>query len=243
MDQRLQAFAADIAQLDDATSVWSAMSAFAEKCGFPFCTLSMARRSSGIRSSRFITSLPSEFQDNYCDNGLISDDPFLSLICTNMAAAAIATDPNRFPGINHQQGEFLELTRSLGVKSAICIPVSTNTQPEFGGWIIGGTDDGTKFKRQFSESGVELQMAGLFSNERIRALTYRKNTSNVPLSPRERECLLWLSAGFRVTMIAYKLGISESAVTLYIQKARQKLGAQTREQAVVRAIQYGEIQL
>jgi len=63
------------------------------------------------------------------------------------------------------------------------------------------------------------------------------------LSARERECLLWLCAGLRVTMIADKLAISNSAVNLYITNAKHKLGAKTREQAVARAIFSGEINL
>lgn len=242
MEEDLQAFAAEVLQLDSVFSVWSAMAAFAEERGFPFCTLTMAHRLDGLRSTRFLTSLPDEFRDNYCENGLIGFDPFLNLICQRMATAGIVTDPKHFPDTNKQQGEFLNLTRSLGVKSAICVPVNTNIQPEFGGWVIGGTEDGTAFESMSADSGAHLQMAGFIADERIRALAYLAKRPERNLSPRERECLLWLSAGLRVAKIAHRLGLSEAAVTLYIRNARRKLGARTREQAVARAIQSGEIQ-
>ncbi len=43
-------------------------------------------------------------------------------------------------------------------------------------------------------------------------------------------------------MIAHRLEISDSAVALYIRNVRRKSDATTREQAVARAIQVGEIQ-
>ena len=71
-------------------------------------------------------------------------------------------------------------------------------------------------------------------------LGIEKTSSNI-LSDRERECLLWLSVGLRVSMIADKLAISESAVNLYITNAKHKLGSKTREQAVAQAILSTEI--
>ncbi|WP_168193166.1 helix-turn-helix transcriptional regulator [Rhodophyticola sp. CCM32] len=242
MNEGLQAFATDLSRLTSVEAVWSSMSAHAEEHGFPFCTITMARRDAGLHSSRFMSNAPGEFRENYCTGGLIRDDPFLTLICRNMAAAAVITDPGRFPGIDGRQADFLEVTRALGVTHAICVPVSTSAQAEFGGWVIGGTEDEASFKRYYDIAGAELQLAGLLAFERISAITHLKHEAGACLSPRERECLLWLSAGLRVAMIATRLGISESAVTLYILNARRKLGAKTREQAVARAILSGEIQ-
>ncbi len=242
MIHELQDFSEDVARLSSADAVWSRMANLAEDRGMPFCTLTMARRETGLHSSQFISSLPDEFRDNYREGGLIGDDPFLSLICRNMTAAGIVTDGDRFPETNGRQGAFLELTRSFGVKTALCIPVRTIQQSEFGGWVIGGTTDGPAFDRICETFTAELHLAGLMAFERLTALAHRARPAHGRLSPRERECMLWLSAGLRVAKIAHRLDISESAVALYITNARRKLGARTREQAVARAIMSGEIE-
>lgn len=59
------------------------------------------------------------------------------------------------------------------------------------------------------------------------------------LSPRERECLLWLAAGLRNDRIAERLGIATATVALHLARARRKLGAATREQALAKALSLG----
>ena len=63
------------------------------------------------------------------------------------------------------------------------------------------------------------------------------------LSPRERECLTLLASGLRNTAIAHRLSVAESTVEMHLQNARRKLGARTREQALVAALSRGEISI
>lgn len=57
------------------------------------------------------------------------------------------------------------------------------------------------------------------------------------LTPREVECLEWLGRGLDNEKIARKLGIAMATVALHSTNARRKLGAATREQALVLALQ------
>jgi len=59
------------------------------------------------------------------------------------------------------------------------------------------------------------------------------------LSPRERECLLWLAIGQRQQQIAYRLGIHTKTVEKQIESARRKLKAASVAQAVAIALTYG----
>ena len=88
-----------------------------------------------------------------------------------------------------------------------------------------------------------MHLAGVLAYERMVALGVAELVPKRALSARERECLLWLCAGFRVSIIAERLQISESAVNLYISNAKHKLGAKTREQAIARAIFSGQINI
>jgi DNA-binding CsgD family transcriptional regulator len=57
-----------------------------------------------------------------------------------------------------------------------------------------------------------------------------------PLTPREVECLEWLGRGRTYAAIASEMGITVATVALHVRGARRKLGAATREQALVMAL-------
>lgn len=61
------------------------------------------------------------------------------------------------------------------------------------------------------------------------------------LSTRERDVLALLAVGCRNDEIAYRLGIAEVTVRSHVTAARKKLGAKTREQALVEAIRTKQI--
>lgn len=63
----------------------------------------------------------------------------------------------------------------------------------------------------------------------------------VGLSSRERECLQWLAQGLRNDRIAERMGISNPTVEMHFARARRKLGAATREQALAKAVALGLI--
>jgi len=60
--------------------------------------------------------------------------------------------------------------------------------------------------------------------------------TGVPLSPRERECLLWASEGRTNAEISELLGVSERTVLYHINHACRKLKARNRQHAVTKAI-------
>lgn len=56
------------------------------------------------------------------------------------------------------------------------------------------------------------------------------------LSPREKQCLVFLAKGLRVDAVAEAMGVTAKTVEKQIASARAKLGAATREQAIAIAI-------
>lgn len=63
----------------------------------------------------------------------------------------------------------------------------------------------------------------------------------VPLTPREREVLLWTARGKSNWEIGQILHISDSAVNFHITNAMRKLEATSRVLAVLKAIRHGLI--
>lgn len=78
-------------------------------------------------------------------------------------------------------------------------------------------------------------------SQAAQAVGHFKVQPAMALSSREIECLEWLARGLLDDRIAASLGISCSTVRLHLKNARVKLGARTREQALVLALQRGLI--
>jgi LuxR family quorum sensing-dependent transcriptional regulator len=106
----------------------------------------------------------------------------------------------------------------------------------------------------FSMSGTDLDLTprtkpalhlmAMYAFERARRLLdTRPGQEANPLTPRERETLLWAAEGKSAADTGEILGITERTVTAHIVSACQKLEAANKTQAVARALQYKLISL
>nr|WP_253948979.1 LuxR C-terminal-related transcriptional regulator [Mangrovicoccus sp. HB161399] len=64
-----------------------------------------------------------------------------------------------------------------------------------------------------------------------------------PLSGREKDVLSYLAAGLDNNQIAARLGLAEVTVRMHMSRARKKMGAATREQALALAMARGMLDL
>ncbi|MCW2240638.1 PA1136 family autoinducer-binding transcriptional regulator [Azospirillum canadense] len=62
------------------------------------------------------------------------------------------------------------------------------------------------------------------------------------LSPREREVIRWIASGRKQSDTALLLGLSERTVENHLRRIRNRLGASSTAQAVLMAVQTGEIE-
>jgi DNA-binding CsgD family transcriptional regulator len=230
--------------LPDAGPIWDRTAEFAYDLGFSSCSLTIARKSAdGLQSTFFMSDLTHEFSNAYRNDGLVGVDPFLQFSCRSLSAKKVATDDLAcFKGASAEHQAFLDQAAESGAVAGMGIPVRTPESEHFGGWLFSSREKREAFDLLDKDHGREAHLAGVLAYERMIAIGIGAMGQRL-LSERERECLLWLCAGLRVSMIAEKLSISESAVNLYISNAKHKLGAKTREQAIARAIFSGEIDI
>jgi len=238
-------FAEGISRLTSADGVWQFTTDLAYDFGFSSCSLTMAaRHASGLKSTFLRTNLTREFHDSYQNHGLIDCDPFLLFGCNGFAAKRIdGSNLSSFPGASNQHEMFLDHVAAAGASNGLGIPVRAAGEGIFGGWLFSSNESSVNFQRLIDDHGREAHLAAVLAYERMSVLGLGQANGPQILSERERECLLWLCAGLRVSVIASKLAISESAVNLYISNAKRKLGSKTREQAIARALVSGEISL
>jgi DNA-binding CsgD family transcriptional regulator len=84
---------------------------------------------------------------------------------------------------------------------------------------------------------IELASYALLARLQVLSPT---NPKNAPvLSPRERDCIRFVAQGLSDSEIAERLSITQSTAHFYIEKAKRKLCAKTRAQAVAHLIASG----
>ncbi|HEY8594824.1 MAG TPA: LuxR C-terminal-related transcriptional regulator [Devosiaceae bacterium] len=142
--------------------------------------------------------------------------------------------------------EGLQLVREsfaeFGVRSGVLFPVhdALSGGPR-GGVTVGFADHSDSFLKKMKESRDLLLLAAQAAHAQMLRLRGSEGRPDTFLTPREREVLILLAAGMRISQISDKIGIAEVTVNLHVQKARRKLDANTPAQAVARAIAWGWI--
>lgn len=88
---------------------------------------------------------------------------------------------------------------------------------------------------------AELHLLAMLTHERASefAGVAAHGAEVATMSARERECLRWVAAGKTDAEIGTILAISAATVKFHVDRARRKLGARTRAQAVARLMMYG----
>jgi LuxR family transcriptional activator of bioluminescence operon len=82
-------------------------------------------------------------------------------------------------------------------------------------------------------------LAGYVHEALRRVLVTEGAKMSRPLSPRERECLLWVAEGKTSWEIGVILATSERTVNFHLQNASAKLGVSNRQHAVAKAMLLG----
>ncbi len=84
-----------------------------------------------------------------------------------------------------------------------------------------------------------LQTMALNIHERCRSSVDQPNGDSVKLSKREIECLRWVSAGKTDWEIGQLLDLATPTVHFHVERAKKKLNAATRAQAVALSVLHG----
>ena len=91
----------------------------------------------------------------------------------------------------------------------------------------------TEFDKMWKDKNSDLiQVLGLLDI----GMREQHLTEIVNLTPREKEVVEWLTVGLRPDQIADRLSIGYRTVDKYIDSAKRKLNARTRDQAVAKAL-------
>lgn len=234
MDHSIADLSASLREAAGGTARWAAIERHFKANGFSSLRyLQVAFPGSGRPMPfAFNSNLPQHYLDRCATGSLKSADPAhghaaMSLVPMHLGHEFLdraECDPEVF--------SFYADLRDIGCHSSIVIPLW-----ESGRGAIRLIQAGCNLKRPEYERYLASHLAELVTAAHLAGdAMLTAEPVNGPLSPREREVLQLLAAGYLNDGIAGRLNLSLPTVKLHIRNARQKLGAKTREMAIARAV-------
>lgn len=193
------------------------------------------------------SSMARRWLETYAEQNLISCDPFLRLIDTSVSESVIATGKmERSAATSSADYELNHQRLAAGDKSLFALKI-LGVRPNEGRFIIISSDqpeaDFIHPDKRCSLRRIATVTGKFLNGPTDSAYLDRYEFHGKTLTKREVEVLTWLADGNRNDAIAHKMGLTEVTVRKHLLSARQKLGAATREEALVKAILQCRVQL
>ncbi|MBL1240476.1 MAG: LuxR family transcriptional regulator [OCS116 cluster bacterium] len=237
MNIKLQLFLTELDVADTRDEVWKIITKFYAGYGFD----SIIYVDMVLDDVEILTSLPQYWHDHYVDQNYQEIDPFFSYCSGSLLSINTGKEYlSQYDCLNNPAKKLICEAAEVGFCSGFSVIYKPLSVAGAGGWNIGSSLDKKqveKIKKQHLET---LQLASFFAREAIQRAP-QKNTETPIFSKREKECLLWLATGLRTKQIAHKLNLKPVSIELYINNAKKKLNATTREQLIAKAITQKQI--
>jgi DNA-binding CsgD family transcriptional regulator len=217
----------------DAT--WNAFAAAGRRAGFANALGCFDFIGSSLKAALFAEAMPPGWLEEYAAGGFEAIDPLAARNRVTHAPFSWRLAEWDKSGCE-SVGSWRSLNRDAGLTAGL------NILDRSGGHMrvlcLGGTETDIH-----PHDRMALHFAGLQAMYRMQELGIRPPGVQAVqnLSQRECECLQWIAAGKTDWEIGEILSISEKTVNVYVERAKHKLGVQTRSQAVVLALRAGLI--
>lgn len=232
--------------LQDASCIaqsWKSVSEFFETLGLDriiYMDLAPLRE-------RSITTMPEDWARHYVEHNHARIDPFMRYCASTMRQFGTGIDYlEDHPYLDARERDFVRQASETGFRSGItCMVRLKGAQDSSGaaGWNLGSTMPRAQLEILLAEKGAVIKLAAHFAHEKLARAEAPGPSGAMSLSTRETECLQWLAGGLRTKQIAARMDIRPVTVELHLRNARAKLDAQTREQALARAVLLGKVKL
>ncbi len=184
----------------------------------------------------FANSMPAGWTENYATRGYAAEDP-ISRRAQREVRPVIWTSHDWDDTATPLQRQWRDDNIAADVRVGYVIPDRSQGHLKLIS-LVGENSDLHPLDLK------TLHFAGIEALSRMQELGIKPPApAKSPLSRRERECLKWIAAGKTDWEIGAILTLSEKTVNVYVERAKRKLGVQTRTQAIVHALRGGLIDL
>jgi len=220
-----------IGAADSIAAVWSTYMGAARKAGFDHGIAAFDFEGGDLADFTFADSMPEGWLHNYTASNYTNVDPLRRM--NRNTPTAFSWDMAQWEDCPVAR-DWCADNRASGVVRGITIPDHSSGRLKI--ITLCGAKSGLH-----PHDRIALHIAGLEMMNRVRELGIAPVRERPKLSPRERECLQWIAAGKTDWEIGEILSLSGKTVNIYVERAKQKLGVQTRSQAIVQALRGGLI--
>jgi LuxR family quorum sensing-dependent transcriptional regulator len=222
--------------LSDVEAVMKAISLIVADLGFSsFIVTGLPLLRRPLKPLVLLDCWPDGWFERYCSQNYFEIDPVGQNVLATSSPFLWGDAPYRKDKkiARQMMGE----TAEFGLKDGFCVPIYGAT-----GWqsALSFARDGQIDARPGELAAAHL--LALTAYRKLRILLGDNPPARRKLTPREREVLVWAAAGKSAWETSALLGISEATVITHLDHIRRKFYVANTTQAVVVALQTGELQ-
>lgn len=188
--------------------------------------------------ARINTSYPIEETEHYLQEGLFRVAPSSNPLreSSRVYADHFDTFAAQTDGKTQKYFEFLQFVRDLEMPGEISVRFRVS-RSKWMAFHIWSDEPHRSFElAQRNQSNLILSTASFVAAKYYSLGIGKTDKTSAKLSPREKDCLLWLSRGEKQQTIADRLSINLKTVEMHLSNARSKMKSMTTIQAVSKAI-------
>jgi LuxR family transcriptional activator of conjugal transfer of Ti plasmids len=188
-----------------------------------------------------ISSYPGAWVSKYLNNNYVEIDPIVSKSRRSLSPFSW-TYKELFHEFSSPQRRFVQDAARHGIQTGVTVPLPAGLD-RISVWTFSGTEYANDCAHKMDELLATCQLVAFYFHAYFNDIPQRKLSANgaALLTPREKECLAWVSCGKTMADISEIIGITERTVSFHLSSARARLNSDTLAQAVAQAIRQGEI--
>ena len=230
-------------------TVWSSAVSLARELGFQHISVAEFGTNQYLPSWWRTSLTETDGHEEYAEKGYLDVDPTLHARRGKWYGDVSYTNIHQYPLIPGKEEQ------SVGFRRLVESTRLTNYFTQCGSGQSADDESFLLLAADFSDSaikwdrhGPELSILGGLFTAYVTPPQVNDNSGHIEflyrlLTPREHDVLCFLASGLSNDEIAYRMGLAEVTVRLHIKKAREKMGAKTREQAIALAMKRGLLRI
>jgi LuxR family quorum sensing-dependent transcriptional regulator len=231
-------FIAEIDRVDDSESVRLLFQRFLEvEIGFTnVVCLKVPNASETLNNTIYFNTRPEAWTEHYVEANHIYNDPMVRELFKTYDPYAWS-DVLKRRELERADLRIVQEAGEFGMREGFVVPIY-----QLNGYFGLVSAAGGKLELSDRMRSV-LQLTSIYVHDKVARLHRAMREQKANLTPREIECLKWVSAGKSDWVIGEILHLSERTVNGYIESAKRKYEVTTRVQAVLFAARDGYINL
>jgi LuxR family quorum sensing-dependent transcriptional regulator len=197
-----------------------------------FCVGNPIAPKLSLQERILVATWPEEWAKLWTEKNYVSSDPVVYQMLAQSTPFRWRDVRARASGIG---AEVMDVARAFRFYDGFGIPVRSQSRE-----IMGITMAGEHLELSDRDKAC-IHLAAIYFHARLEYLLGSDTREKMTLTPRERECLVWVAVGKTDWEVAQILSISEQTIKTHMKKIMTKLGAIHRAQAVAIGIHRGLI--